>query len=97
MTDRKITGNTLSEVTNNEHAIINGTPAKKVALISPDGSLAAVNPLCLKPYNYMERSVDNATETWTFKSGGASGITTNTVVIVYTDASLATILTVTKT
>ena len=55
------------------------------------------NALNLKPYDYVSRSLDTATETWTFKSGGASGTTTNTVVIVYTDTSLSAILSVTKT
>lgn len=55
------------------------------------------NALNLKPFDYVSRSVNSATETWTFKSGGSGGTTTNTVVIVYTDATLATISTVTKT
>lgn len=56
------------------------------------------NPLNLKPYDYVSRALTNSTtETYTFKSGGSSGTTTNTVVIVYTDSSLVTISTVTKT
>ena len=56
------------------------------------------NPLNLKPYDYASRVLTNATTvTWTFKSGGASGTTTNAVVIVYTDATLETISTITKT
>jgi hypothetical protein len=57
------------------------------------------SPLNLKPFDYASRSLagDNVTETWTFKSGGSGGTTTNTVVIVYTDSTLATISTVTKT
>lgn len=55
--------------------------------------------LSLKPYDYLSRSLagDNITETWTFRSGGSSGGVTNTVVIVYTDSTLETISTVTKT
>mgnify|MGYP003395563527 CR=1 FL=1 len=53
--------------------------------------------LNLKPFDYVSRGLVSATETWTFKSGGSGGTTTNTVVIVYTDATLATISTVTKT
>jgi hypothetical protein len=57
------------------------------------------NPLGLVAFDYVSRTLagDNITETWTFKSGGASGTTTNTVVIVYTDTSLNYISTVTKT
>lgn len=57
------------------------------------------NALNLKPFDYVLRSLagDGVTETWTFKSGGSSGTTTNTVVIVYADSTLATISTITKT
>lgn len=56
------------------------------------------NALNLKPFDYMVRVLTNATtETYTFKSGGAEGTTTNTVVIVYTDSTLDTISTITKT
>jgi hypothetical protein len=59
--------------------------------------LSSFSGLNLKSYDYISRSLSSATETWTFKSGGASGTVTNTVVIVYTDTTLATISTVTKT
>lgn len=55
------------------------------------------SPLNLKPYDYVSRGLVSATETWTFKSGGSGGTTTNTVVVVYTDSTLAIISTVTKT
>lgn len=56
------------------------------------------NALNLKPFDYVSRTLTNSTtETYTFKSGGSSGTTTNTVVIVYTDSTLSTISTVTKT
>lgn len=55
------------------------------------------NPLNLKPYDYVSRGLVSATETWTFKSGGSGGTTTDTVIVVYTDTTLANILTVTKT
>ena len=56
------------------------------------------NALNLKPYDYVSMAISPATtETYTFKSGGSGGTTTNTVVIVYTDASRADISTVTKT
>jgi hypothetical protein len=55
------------------------------------------NPLNLKPFDYVSMVISPATtETYTFKSGGASGTVTNTVVIVYTDSTRADISTVTK-
>ena len=56
------------------------------------------NPLGLKSYDYVSMAISpSTTETYTFKSGGASGTVTNTVVIVYTDSTRADISTVTKT
>ncbi len=55
------------------------------------------NALNLKPYDYASRTVNSATVTWTFNSGGAGGTTNNTVVIVYTDFTLQSISTITKT
>jgi hypothetical protein len=60
-------------------------------------ALKTISGLSLNAFDYVIRSVDSATETWTFKTGGASGTVTNTIVIVYTDTTLETILTVTKT
>lgn len=48
-------------------------------------------------YDYISRSVVTVTETWTFKTGGAGGTTVAIIDIVYTDATLADILTVTRT
>jgi hypothetical protein len=56
------------------------------------------NALNLKPFDYCAMVISpTTTETYTFKSGGSSGTTTNTVVIVYTDSTRADISTVTKT
>jgi hypothetical protein len=56
------------------------------------------NALNLKPFDYVSMVISpDTTETYTFKSGGSSGTTTNTVVIVYTDNTRADISTVTKT
>ena len=58
----------------------------------------AVNGLSLNQFDYVARAYDsNVTETWTFYSGGSGGTLVNTIVIVYTDSTLATILNVTKT
>ena len=51
--------------------------------------------LALPQYNYVERVLtDPVTETYTFKNGG---VVVSTVIIVYTNSSLQTILNVTKT
>lgn len=63
-----------------------------------NGNAISVSGLSLLPFDYVIRELTNSTtETYTFKSGGASGAVTNTVIIVYTDDTLNTISTVTKT
>lgn len=58
----------------------------------------ATDGLDIGDYDYVARVLTNATtETYTFKTGGVSGTTVATVVIVYTDSTLATLLSVTKT
>ena len=48
--------------------------------------------LGLAPYDYVSRVLtDSVTETYTFKTGGASGTTVGTIIVVYTDSTLATI------
>lgn len=55
-------------------------------------------PLNLKPYDFASMAISpDTTETYTFKSGGSGGTTTNTVVVVYTDSTRADISTITKT
>lgn len=57
-----------------------------------EGILAGVK------YDYAENVISpSTTETWTFKSGGASGTVVAVLVIVYTDATRADISTVTRT
>ena len=96
------------QVTQTEQNILNksqDTTFKVIAVENLDFDSTAntlnrsypASPLNLKPFDYVSRGLVSATETWTFKSGGSSGSTTNTVVIVYTDTTLATISTVTKT
>ena len=54
--------------------------------------------ISLAPFDYVSMVISPATtETYTFKTGGAAGTTTNTVVIVYTDSTRADISTVTRT
>ncbi len=58
----------------------------------------AVSGLSLNQFDYVARAYDSVvTETWTFYKGGSGGTLVNTIVIVYTDSTLATILNVTKT
>ena len=65
-------------------------------VLNPDGTDFATG-LGLKPYNYMSRAYDSSvTETYTFKTGGSGGTTTNTLTIVYTDSTLGTILSISK-
>jgi hypothetical protein len=70
----------------------------KASIFDGNNNIVSPNPLNLSPYDYVVMVESPAgTETYTFKSGGSGGTTTNTVVIVYTDASKANISTVTKT
>lgn len=74
---------------------------KKSSTWVPDGTGNLVrlgaNSLNLPAYDYMSRTLTNSTtETYTYKTGGASGTTVATVTIVYTDSTLATISSVTK-
>lgn len=48
-------------------------------------------------YDYVSNTIVSDTETWVFKTGGASGTTVATIVIVYTSSSREDILTVTRT
>ena len=87
MSDSHFGGNIIPEITREEHDGVNN--AKRVSVVSG---------LFLSPFDYVSMAISpTTTETYTFKSGGASGTTTNTVVIVYTDATRADISTVTKT
>lgn len=81
-----------------------GVNAVETLVYDPAGSGSLLraypsNALNLKPFDYvsMALSVGDTTETYTFKTGGSGGTTTNTVVIVYTDSTRAVISTVTKT
>ncbi len=65
-------------------------------------SFAQINPaedgIGLGSYDYVARILTNSTtETYTFRTNGATGTIVATLVIVYTDSTLATISTVTKT
>lgn len=48
-------------------------------------------------YDFVSNTIASDTETWVFKTGGASGTTVATIVIVYTSSSREDISTVTRT
>lgn len=62
-----------------------------------EATLLKVPGLSIPIWDYMSLSTVTNTETYTFKSGGSGGTTVAIVTVVYTDATLATISTVTKT
>lgn len=58
---------------------------------------SAAGGLGLPPWDYVALTASDAvTDLFTFKTGGAAGTTVATVTIVYTDATHATLSTVTK-
>lgn len=62
-----------------------------------DGTYAGPG-LVSQKYDYLSRSLTNSTtETYVYKIGGSAGTTVATVTVVYTDTTLATISTVTRT
>lgn len=72
--------------------IIPGDKAEYRLKIRPDeGILAGIK------YDYVSNTIVTDTETWVFKTGGASGTTVATIVVVYTDSTRQDILTVTRT
>jgi hypothetical protein len=95
-TTSSVDGKTVHPAT---YTPIAGVDPINVAITNSLGS--QINPsslMDLKPYDYVAMVIAPAgTETWTFKTGGAGGTTTNTIVIVYTDSTRADISTVTKT
>ncbi len=80
-----------------------GSPTKAATVSIPIGdknrdAIVSVSGLSLPPFDYVAMVLSpNTTETYTFKTGGASGTTVASVVIVYTDSTRADISTVTKT
>ena len=61
-------------------------------------SISTVHGIHLPEYDYVSyTNTDTTTDTYTFKKGGASGITVATLVLVYTDTTKVQISTVTKT
>lgn len=64
---------------------------------TPTESIPTVTGLSLPKFDYVANVIAGDTETYTFKTGGASGTTVATVVVVYTDSGRTDIETVTKT
>ena len=66
-------------------------PLQSSATIFPGG-------IGLPPYDYVALTISPATtETYVFKTNGASGTTVATITIVYTDSTRSDISTVTRT
>lgn len=53
--------------------------------------------LCMPVYDYVSNASTDTSDTFTFKTGGASGLIVCVVAIVYTDDTKGTISTVTRT
>lgn len=85
-------------VDNNETQNIGTTPtyrnAKRVILFDTNGN--ATTGGGLPAWDYMSLTSGATTDTYVFKTGGSGGTTVQTIVITYTDATKATISTVTK-
>ena len=58
---------------------------------------ARQNSLVTASYDYLSLSSGTTTDTWSYRTGGASGRLVSTVVITYTDSTKATISTVART
>jgi len=67
------------------------------ALVDSDGALVSISGLSIPAFDYTAQTQDTLTDTWTFKTGGASGTTVATVTITYTDAGKDVISTVART
>lgn len=69
-----------------------------VAPVDEDGNQMA-SGLTIPVWDYVSMTLSggDTTETYTFKTGGSSGTTVATVVVVYTDSSRETLSSVTKT
>lgn len=66
-------------------------------VINADGTLPGGGGLVTAVYDYISRTLTNSTtETYVYKTGGSGGTTVATVTVVYTDSTLATISTVTR-
>jgi len=67
------------------------------ALVDDDGALVSISGLSIPAFDYTAQTQDTLTDTWTFKTDGASGTTVATVTITYTDAGKDVISTVART
>jgi len=75
--------------------------AKRVAVYTYDSGTDTLVPgfggVVDFKWDYVEQAQATLTDTWTFKTGGATGTTVATIVITYTNSGKATISTVFKT
>lgn len=93
----QVFGGTQGNIINIPKVTLSGGQ-QAIPVANPDGTDIS-GGIGLDQYDYvsMALSVGDTTETWTFKTGGSGGTTTNIVVVVYTDSARTDILTVTKT
>lgn len=70
------------------------TSAKQDTQTALLGGIAGLLPTS---YDYISQAQATTTDTWVFKTGGASGTTVATITINYTDATKEVISTVVKT
>ncbi len=74
---------------------------KKVSLFGADGTGSLVrmgiDGFNLGAYDYVSLAQAATTDTYTFKSGGASGTTIATITVAFTDSTKLTLSSVTKT
>jgi len=91
-----------SEINDDRHLELNknsGQVTIPVTIFDSAGNQTTVQGgLVGAPFDYIVRVLTNSTtETYTYKTGGSTGTTVATVTVVYTDSSLGTVSTVTKT
>lgn len=79
---------------NAEHIQVGAVGIKRVAIFDSNGN--ELGGLNAPVWDYMSRSLNSATETYVFKVGGSSGTTVMTLTVVYTDTTLTTVSSITK-
>jgi hypothetical protein len=78
-----------------------GTSLKEVTVYTQGNKTALnvtnLNSLVFEPFDYIGVAYPSgATETYTYKTGGASGTTVATITVVYTDSTKADLSSVTR-
>lgn len=71
--------------------------AGSVSLVNSAGVALPINGFNIGIYDYVVQTRDTLTDTWVFKTGGASGTVLATITITYTTSAKTVISTVIKT